>query len=70
VRSLYWLTSDSGQRQASVADAIFSPDLDEYEPWDFPRARAIVERSQAQLEDWLPATVARYRTLAQAGRPQ
>ena len=70
VRSLYWLTSDSGQRQASVADAVFSPDLDEYEPWDFPRARAIVERSEEQLEDWLPATVARYRTLEQAGRAE
>ena len=68
VRSLYWLTSDSGQRQASVADAVFSPDLAEFAPWDFPRARAIVERAETQLADWLPATAARYRTIAELGR--
>ena len=68
VRSLYWLTSDSGQRQASVADAVFSPDLAEFAPWDFPRARAIVERAEGQLAQWLPATAARYRTIAQVGR--
>ena len=51
VRSLYWLTSDSGQRQASVADAVFSPDLAEYEPWDFLRAKAMIARAEAQLED-------------------
>ncbi|MEY2441534.1 MAG: hypothetical protein QOJ46_960 [bacterium] len=69
VRSLYWLTSDSGQRQASVADAIFSPDLAEYEPWDFPRAKAIVARAEEQLEEWLRETVARYAALSHAGRP-
>ena len=68
VRSLYWLTSDSGQRQASVADAVFSPDLADYEPWDFPRAKAIVARAERQLEAWLPATVARYAALSQNGR--
>jgi predicted acylesterase/phospholipase RssA/CRP-like cAMP-binding protein len=68
VRSLYWLTSDSGQRQASVADAIFSPDLAEYEPWDFPRAKAIVARADEQLDEWLRATVARYAALARGGR--
>ncbi len=68
VRSLYWLTSDSGQRQASVADVVFSPDLAEYEPWDFPRAKAIVARAELQLEAWLPATVARYAALSQNGR--
>lgn len=64
VRSLYWLTSDSGQRQASVADAVFSPDLAEFEPWDFLRAKAMIARADAQLEDWLAATVARYGALA------
>jgi predicted acylesterase/phospholipase RssA len=68
VRSLYWLASDSGQRAASVADAVFSPDLAEYEPWDFPSARAIVRRADEQLGEWLPATVARYEALARAGR--
>ena len=68
VRSLYWLTSDSGQRQASVADAVFSPDLAEYEPWDFVRAKAIVARAEDQLDEWLSATVARYAALSHAGR--
>ena len=63
VRSLYWLTSDSGQRQASVADAVFSPDLAEFEPWDFLRAKAMIARAEP-LQDWLPATVARYGALA------
>jgi len=66
VRSLYWLASDNGQHQASVADVVFSPDLAEYEPWDFPRARSIVRRAEEQLEAWLPATVARYAALARA----
>jgi predicted acylesterase/phospholipase RssA/CRP-like cAMP-binding protein len=64
VRSLYWLTSDSGQRQASVADVVFSPDLAGFDPWDFPRAHAIVARAETQLADWLPATVARYGAVA------
>ena len=64
MRSLYWLTSDSGQRQASVADAIFSPDLAEFDPWDFPSAKAIVARAETELEAWMPATAARYRALA------
>ena len=68
VRSLYWLASDNGRHQASVADVVFSPDLAEYEPWDFPRARSIVRRAEEQLEAWLPATVARYEALARAGR--
>jgi predicted acylesterase/phospholipase RssA/CRP-like cAMP-binding protein len=68
VRSLYWLTSDSGQRQASVADAVFSPDLAEFEPWDFLRAKAMIARAEEQLGEWLTATVARYDVLAQAGR--
>jgi NTE family protein len=67
VRSLYWLSSDSGQRQASVADAVFSPDLAEYEPWDFPRAKAIVARAEEQLEEWVRETVARYAALSHAG---
>jgi NTE family protein len=66
VRSLYWLTSDSSQRQASVADAVFSPDLAEYEPWDFLRAKAMIARAEEQLDDWLAATVARYGALARA----
>lgn len=68
VRSLYWLASDSGQRQASVADAVFSPDLAEYEPWDFLSAKALIAQAEAQLDAWLPATVARYGALAHPGR--
>ena len=68
IRSLYWLAGDSGRRQAAVADAVFTPDLSDFYPWDFHRARAIVETAEAPLEDWLVATRARYRTLAQAGR--
>jgi NTE family protein len=70
VRSLYWLASDSGRAQAGLADALFSPDLSDFFPWDFHRADAIVERTEEQLDEWLLATRARYdafsRTAADA----
>lgn len=63
VRSLYWLASDSGRRQAALADAVFAPQLPEFFPWDFHRAGAIEAKAQEQIEEWLPAVVARYREL-------
>jgi predicted acylesterase/phospholipase RssA/CRP-like cAMP-binding protein len=68
VRSLYWLAGDSGRRQATVADALFAPDLPEFYPWDFHRARAIIEKTEPQLDDWLAATQARYRALSRTWR--
>jgi NTE family protein len=68
VRSLYWLASDSGRRQAAVADALFAPDLPEFYPWDFHRARAIIEKTEPQLDEWLAATQARYRALSRTWR--
>jgi predicted acylesterase/phospholipase RssA/CRP-like cAMP-binding protein len=68
IRSLYWLASDSGRAQASLADALFAPDLSEFFPWDFHRADAIVERAEEQVDDWLPTAQARYRALARTGR--
>ncbi|HEY3184578.1 MAG TPA: cyclic nucleotide-binding and patatin-like phospholipase domain-containing protein [Gaiellaceae bacterium] len=68
VRSLYWLASDSGELQAGLADALFSPDLGEFAPWDFHRANAIVERADEQLDEWLLATAARYRALSRTVR--
>jgi NTE family protein len=68
VRSLYWLASDSGRLQADLADALFSPDLSEFFPWDFHRADAIVERAEEQLDEWLLAAQARYQALSRAGR--
>jgi NTE family protein len=68
VRSLYWLASDSGELQGGLADALFAPDLSEFAPWDFHRAEAIVERAEAQMEDWLPATRARYEALSRTVR--
>jgi predicted acylesterase/phospholipase RssA len=67
VRSLYWLASDSGRAQAGLADALFSPDLSDFFPWDFHRADAIVERTEEQLDEWLLATRARYDAFARAG---
>lgn len=64
VRALYWLASDSGASQAGLADAVFSPDLAEFAPWDFHRADAVVDRAEEQLDRWLPAVEARYRALA------
>jgi predicted acylesterase/phospholipase RssA/CRP-like cAMP-binding protein len=64
VRSLYWLASDSGRAQAGLADALFSPDLSEFFPWDFHRADAIVERAEEQVDEWLVATQARYRAFS------
>jgi predicted acylesterase/phospholipase RssA/CRP-like cAMP-binding protein len=64
IRSLYWLASDSGRAQAGLADALFSPDLSEFFPWDFHRADAIVERAEEQLDDWLAGTEARYRAFS------
>jgi NTE family protein len=66
VHSLYWLASMSGELQAGLADALFSPDLSDFAPWDFHRADAIVARADEQLEDWLGATRARYEALALA----
>jgi NTE family protein len=63
VRSLYWLASTSGELQAGLADALFSPDLSEFSPWDFHRAEAIVEQADAQLDEWLVETRARYHAL-------
>jgi predicted acylesterase/phospholipase RssA len=68
IRSLYWLASDSGRAQASLADALFAPDLSEFFPWDFHRADAIVDRAEAQVDDWLLTAQARYRALARPGR--
>jgi NTE family protein len=68
VRSLYWLASDSGRQQAGLADALFAPDLAEFYPWDFHRADAIIEKAEAQLDEWLPATQARYQALSRTGR--
>jgi predicted acylesterase/phospholipase RssA/CRP-like cAMP-binding protein len=68
VRSLYWLASDSGRQQADLADALFAPDLAEFNPWDFHRADAIVEHAEEQLDDWLPAARARYQALARPSR--
>jgi predicted acylesterase/phospholipase RssA len=68
VRSLYWLASDSGRQQAALADALFAPDLAEFYPWDFHRADAIIEKAEAQLDDWLPAAQARYEALSRTGR--
>jgi len=68
IRSLYWLASDSGRLQAGLADALFSPDLSEFLPWDFHRADAIIERAEEQLDDWLAATQARYQALSRGGR--
>jgi predicted acylesterase/phospholipase RssA/CRP-like cAMP-binding protein len=67
VRSLYWLASDSGRAQAGLADALFAPDLSDFFPWDFHRADAIIERAEAELDDWLLAAQARYRALARTG---
>jgi NTE family protein len=64
VRSLYWLASDSGRAQAGLADALFSPDLSDFFPWDFHRADAIVERTEEQVDEWLVATQARYRAFS------
>jgi predicted acylesterase/phospholipase RssA/CRP-like cAMP-binding protein len=68
IRSLYWLASDSGRAQASLADALFAPDLSDFYPWDFHRGDAIVERAEEQVDDWLLTVQARYRALARAGR--
>jgi predicted acylesterase/phospholipase RssA len=68
VRSLYWLASDSGRQQAGLADALFAPDLAEFFPWDFHRAAAIIEKTEEQLDEWLPATQARYQALSRTGR--
>jgi predicted acylesterase/phospholipase RssA len=64
VRSLYWLASTSGELQAGLADALFSPDLSAFSPWDFHRADAIVEQAEGQLDEWLVETRARYQTLS------
>jgi NTE family protein len=64
VRSLYWLASDSGRQQAAVADALFSPNLADFLPWDFHRADAIVGRAEEQVDDWLLETRARYQALS------
>jgi NTE family protein len=64
VRSLYWLASTSGELQAGLADALFSPDLSEFSPWDFHRAEAIVEKADEQLDEWLVETRARYHAVA------
>lgn len=66
VRSLYWLASTSGELQAGLADALFTPNLAEFAPWEFHRANAIVEAAEAQLDDWLGATRSRYEELAHA----
>ena len=66
VRSLYWLASDSGRAQAGLADALFSPDLSDFFPWDFHRADAIVERTEEQLDEWLAATRSRYTAFSRA----
>lgn len=66
VRSLYWLASTSGELQAGLADALFAPNLAEFSPWDFHRADAIVAAAEAQLEDWLDTTRARYEAFAHA----
>lgn len=68
VRSLYWLASDSGRQQAGLADALFSPDLSEFFPWDFHRAEAIIERAEEQFDEWLLATQARYQALSRTSR--
>jgi NTE family protein len=68
VRSLYWLASDSGRRQADPADALFSPELPGFHPWDFHRAPAIIEKAEEQLDEWLPAAQARYGALSRAWR--
>ncbi len=68
VRSLYWLASDSARADMELADAVFAPDLAEFFPWDFHRGAAIVERAEAQLEEWLAATRARYEALARTSR--
>ena len=68
IRSLYWLASDSGRLQAGLADALFSPDLSEFFPWDFHRANAIIDRAEEQLDGWLPAAQARYQALSRGGR--
>ena len=64
VRSLYWLASTSGELQAGLADALFSPDLSEFSPWDFHRADAIIEKAEEQLDEWLVETRARYQALS------
>jgi NTE family protein len=64
VRSLYWLASDSSRQQAGLADALFAPELRDFMPWDFHRAESIVEQAEAQLDEWLAATKARYGALA------
>jgi predicted acylesterase/phospholipase RssA len=70
VRSLYWLASDSGRAQAGLADALFSPDLSDFFPWDFHRADAIVERTEEQLDEWLAATRSRYRAFSLRSDPR
>jgi NTE family protein len=67
VRSLYWLASDSGRRQAGLADALFSPDLPDFFPWDFHRAEDIIETAEEQVDEWLLGTKARYLALSRAG---
>jgi NTE family protein len=66
VRSLYWLASMSGELQAGLADALFAPNLAEFSPWDFHRARSIVDATEPQLDAWLDETRARYEALAHA----
>ena len=68
IRSLYWLASDGGRAQASLADSVFAPDLSDFLTWDFQRADAIVERAEEQVDEWVLTVQARYGALARAGR--
>jgi NTE family protein len=68
VRSLYWLASDSARIDADLADAVFTPALGEFFPWEFHRGDAIVERAEAQLEEWVAGTRARYDALGRVAR--